>query len=112
VTIEAGRSFDGHVLTSADARWLYTPETDAQGQGWLAVRELDTLRKAADWLTHSIDPHHLVLDADGDCCWRTAASHATRRAASATSTAWRRRWCTSMRATAACAASGDWTTRG
>jgi len=65
-TIEGeGRSFDGHVIASADGRWLYTGETDAHGQGWLSVRERTSFRKADEWRTHGIDPHQMVLDAQG-----------------------------------------------
>jgi hypothetical protein len=63
---DSGRSFDGHALASADGQWLYTGETDARGDGWLAVRARDTLRKADQWRTHGIDPHQMVLDGQGD----------------------------------------------
>ena len=59
------RRFDGHALRSADGRWLYTPETAPDGQGWLSVRDADTLRQEAAWPTGGVDPHHLLLDAQG-----------------------------------------------
>lgn len=60
-----GRRFDGHALRSADGRWVYTPETAPDGQGWLSVRDAHTLRQEAAWPTGGIDPHHLLLDAQG-----------------------------------------------
>ncbi len=57
--------FAGHVLSSADGRWLYTTETDAHSGGWIAVRERHSLRKVDEWPTHGIDPHQLVLDGEG-----------------------------------------------
>jgi len=60
------RSFDGHVSGSADARWLYTTETDRQtGQGWVSVRDARSLAKVAQWPTHGIDPHQMAIDAQG-----------------------------------------------
>jgi hypothetical protein len=61
----SGRSFDGHALASADGAWLYSGETDAQGRGWIGVRERTSLRKLDEWRTQGIDPHHMLLDADG-----------------------------------------------
>lgn len=61
----AGRRFDGHALASADGAWIYTPETDKAGQGWVTVRERDSLHKVDEWRSHGIDPHHLLLDAQG-----------------------------------------------
>ena len=61
-----GHRLDGHALTSADGTWLYTPQTDPQGRGWLALRDPRSLRTVDRWSTHGIDPHQLLLDADGD----------------------------------------------
>ncbi|HET9644211.1 MAG TPA: DUF1513 domain-containing protein, partial [Burkholderiaceae bacterium] len=67
ITDEAGtRRFDGHVAASVDGAWLYTTETDANsGRGWISVRERESLRKVDEWPTHGIDPHQLLLDAEG-----------------------------------------------
>ena len=60
------RTLAGHITTSADRQWLYTPETDSStGQGWVSVREHTTLRKVAEWPTHGIDPHQCLVDAQG-----------------------------------------------
>jgi hypothetical protein len=60
-----GRRIAGHVVASPDGQWLYTTETDALSGGWIGVRERRSLRKVAEWSTHGIDPHQLVLDAEG-----------------------------------------------
>ena len=57
---------DGHALASADGAWLYTPQTDRQGRGWLAVRDRRTLRTQDRWPTHGVDPHQLLLHPGGD----------------------------------------------
>lgn len=57
---------DGHVISSADGRWLYTTQTDPRtGQGWVAVRDRSTLATVDRWPTHGIDPHQLLLDGPG-----------------------------------------------
>ena len=57
----------GHVALSADGGHLYTTETDFRdGRGKVAVRDRRTLRKIAEWETHGIDPHQLLLDAHGN----------------------------------------------
>ncbi|MBK6593197.1 MAG: DUF1513 domain-containing protein [Burkholderiales bacterium] len=61
-----GRTLDGHVCASADGQWLYTAETSARsGQGWVSVRDSQTLRKVAQWRTYGVEPHQLLLDASG-----------------------------------------------
>jgi uncharacterized protein len=59
------RRLAGHVLESADGRWLYTTETDSAQDGWIGVRDRQSLRKVAEWPTHGVDPHQLVLDREG-----------------------------------------------
>jgi uncharacterized protein len=67
-----GHTLDGHAITSApsapsaDGAWIYTTQTDAQGRGWLAVRDSRSLRTVDRWSTLGIDPHQLLLDAEGD----------------------------------------------
>ncbi|WP_436135649.1 DUF1513 domain-containing protein [Acidovorax sp. LjRoot129] len=57
------RSFNGHVLASADGGQLYTTETDAEtGASSIVVRDARTLAKTAEWPTLGIDAHELVWD--------------------------------------------------
>ena len=61
------RSFNGHVLASADGQRLYTTETDAEtGASWVVVRDARTLAATAAWPTHGIDAHELVWDTRGN----------------------------------------------
>ncbi len=60
------RTFDGHVIASHDGQWLYTGETDRKtGAGWVSVRDARDLRKVAEHLTYGIDPHQILIDAEG-----------------------------------------------
>ncbi|MBV7543710.1 DUF1513 domain-containing protein [Acidovorax sp. sic0104] len=60
------RSFNGHVLASADGQRLYTTETDAEtGASWIVARDAGTLAPAAEWPTHGIDAHELIWDTRG-----------------------------------------------
>jgi hypothetical protein len=60
------RTLDGHVIASYDGRWLYTGETDRNtGAGWVSVRDAKNLRKVAEHRTHGIDPHQILVDAQG-----------------------------------------------
>ncbi|QTD46357.1 DUF1513 domain-containing protein [Ottowia testudinis] len=62
----ADRSFNGHAIFSADGARLFTTETDAAtGAGLIGVRDARSLRLLAEWPTHGIDPHELLLDAGG-----------------------------------------------
>ena len=64
--IEADRAFNGHVVSSPDGRTLYTTETDLEtGRGMIGVRDAASLEKIAEWPTHGMDPHELLLDVDG-----------------------------------------------
>lgn len=66
VWIEPDRAFNGHVVASRDARRLYTTETDLEtGAGLIGVRDAATLEKLAEWPTHGMDPHELLLDGEG-----------------------------------------------
>lgn len=57
------RSFNGHVIASADGARLFTTETDAEtGASWIGVRDTRTLQKIAEWPTHGIDAHELTWD--------------------------------------------------
>lgn len=58
------RTLNGHLLLSADGRWLYSSETDRRdGSGWIARRDARTLRCESAWPSHGLDPHQLLLDA-------------------------------------------------
>lgn len=64
--IESDRAFNGHVIASADGKTLYTTETNLEtGQGLIGRRDAVSLEKTAEWPTHGMDPHELLLDADG-----------------------------------------------
>jgi hypothetical protein len=75
--IEAGRAFNGHVITSPDGAILYTTETDlASGQGLIGLRHAASLEKFAEWPTHGMDPHELLLDSDGSLLVANGGIHA------------------------------------
>jgi hypothetical protein len=62
----AQRTLNGHVIASADGRWLYTTETDPiSGRGWVSVRDSGSLARVAQFETGGHDPHDLLLAADG-----------------------------------------------
>jgi hypothetical protein len=64
--IEPDRAFNGHVIASPDGKRLYTTETNLEtGQGLIGLRDAATLEKTGEWPTHGMDPHELLLDADG-----------------------------------------------
>ncbi len=66
VQAEGDRRLGGHVITSADGEHLYTTETDfGSGKGKIGVRDRHNLRKIAEWDTHGLDPHQLLLDGQG-----------------------------------------------
>jgi hypothetical protein len=45
---------------------LYTTETNLEtGQGLIGLRDAASLEKTGEWSTHGMDPHELLLDADG-----------------------------------------------
>ncbi|MBL8326151.1 MAG: DUF1513 domain-containing protein [Rubrivivax sp.] len=63
---EGKRTLNGHAHVSADGHWLFTSETDpADGRGYVAVRDLRTLRRIAEFDSGGIDPHDLSIGADG-----------------------------------------------
>lgn len=60
------RRFAGHVVAHADGATLLTAELDPRsGEGWIGVRDRQTLRKLDEWRSHGLEPHQLLLDADG-----------------------------------------------
>lgn len=63
---EGATRLNGHAVVSAKGDVLYTTETDMKsGRGRIGVRDRLTLRKLAEWDTHGIDPHQLLLDRAG-----------------------------------------------
>lgn len=57
---------NGHAIASADGELLYTTETDSStGKGKIGVRDRRSLRKIAEWDTHGLEPHQLLLDGRG-----------------------------------------------
>jgi hypothetical protein len=57
---------NGHAIVAAQGDVLYTTETDhGSGRGKIGVRDRQTLKKLAEWNTHGIDPHQLLLDHEG-----------------------------------------------
>ncbi len=62
----AATRLNGHAVVAASGDVLYTTETDQKtGRGKIGVRDRRTLRKLAEWDTHGIDPHQLLLDREG-----------------------------------------------
>lgn len=60
------RTLDGHVIASQDGQWLYTGETDRfSGEGWVSVRDARDLRRVAQFRSHGIDPHQILVADDG-----------------------------------------------
>lgn len=56
----------GHADTFARGDTLYTTETDYKtGRGRIGVRDRQTLRKLDEWDSHGIEPHQLLVDAQG-----------------------------------------------
>lgn len=64
--IEPDRTFNGHAWYATDGQTLCTSETDSEtGQGWIGVRDVNTLEKITEWPTHGMDPHELLTDTEG-----------------------------------------------
>lgn len=65
---EAGedRHFFGHAVYSADGRTLFVTENDIEsGQGLVTVRDAGDFRMLAEYRSHGIGPHELLLMPDG-----------------------------------------------
>jgi hypothetical protein len=59
-------SLNGHVVVGRKGDVIYTTETDQKtGRGLIGVRDRQTLKKLAEWETHGMEPHQVLLDADG-----------------------------------------------
>lgn len=65
--VDDDRRLNGHVLRAPpDAAegvgTVWTTETDqADASGWIGVRDADTLAKRAEWRTHGMDPHAMLV---------------------------------------------------
>ena len=65
-TTPRGRHLAGHGVFSRDGAWLYTPEHDYENiRGVIAVRDARTFDVVAELDTRGIDPHEVLLSADG-----------------------------------------------
>ncbi|MDR2332207.1 MAG: DUF1513 domain-containing protein [Burkholderiaceae bacterium] len=75
--MDEDRCFNGHVVlagdatvhahggTSGSAGILLTTETDLEdSQGCIGLRDARTLEKRAEWRTHGMDPHELIVLAE------------------------------------------------
>ena len=59
--VEDDRRFNGHMVVRADGQTLWTTETDLEDAGGLlAVRDVRSLEKTAEWPTHGRDPHQVL----------------------------------------------------
>ena len=57
---------NGHAIVSQRGDVIYTTETDRKsGRGMIGVRDRKSLKKLDEWDSHGIEPHQLLLDADG-----------------------------------------------
>lgn len=62
----APHTLGGHALLSADGSRLFTTETDPEtGEGWIGIRSPRTLARIGGFRSHGVDPHQMLLDADG-----------------------------------------------
>lgn len=59
------RCLCGHVVQATDGHWLCTEADTDDGSGLVVRRHRQTLETLAEWPTGGIDPHQLLLDADG-----------------------------------------------
>jgi uncharacterized protein len=58
--------FNGHAVTTPDGARLYATMTDAiSGRGWIGVHDAVTLEPIDAWASHGLEPHQLLLDAQG-----------------------------------------------
>ena len=57
---------NGHALTSLAGDVVFTSETDfASGRGRVGVRDRVTLKKIDEWDSGGLEPHQMLLDAEG-----------------------------------------------
>lgn len=61
-----GRTFSGHGIFSHDGRVLYATENDNDtGDGLIGIYDTAHWRRIGEMATHGIDPHEVILLADG-----------------------------------------------
>jgi uncharacterized protein len=64
--IENDRRFNGHAVRGSDNATIWTTETDLDSaQGLLGVRDPTSLERRAEWSTHGLDPHELLVLPEG-----------------------------------------------
>ncbi len=57
---------NGHVVVGVRGDVIYTTETDSKsGRGLIGVRDAKSLKKLAEWDSHGLEPHQLLLDDTG-----------------------------------------------
>ena len=57
---------NGHAIHNATGDLVFTTETDfASGRGRIGVRDRATLKKLDEWESGGLEPHQLLLDANG-----------------------------------------------
>lgn len=77
---EEGRTLGGHAVASEDGQWVYNTETSAvSGQGWLSVRDSRTLGKVAEFRTHGVEPHQVLIGLRGELMVANGGIHRTDR---------------------------------
>src|SRR5574343_596277 len=58
---------NGHAIHGLSGDVLFTTETDyASGQGRIGVRDRISLKKLDEWASGGLEPHQVLLDADGN----------------------------------------------
>ena len=66
IETSANALLNGHALTGAGGDVVFTSETDfASGRGVVGVRDRVTLRKIDEWDSGGLEPHQILLDAEG-----------------------------------------------
>lgn len=57
---------NGHAILSQRGDVIFTTETDSKsGRGKIGVRDRQSLKKLDEWESHGMEPHQLLLDAEG-----------------------------------------------
>jgi hypothetical protein len=88
---------------------IYTTETDSKtGRGRIGVRDARSLKKLAEWDSHGLEPHQLLLDDTGHLMIANGGIPRTPNDKSTICTAWSHRWSGSTARAAACYANGRW----
>lgn len=57
---------NGHAISGQRGDVIFTTESDSKnGRGKIGVRDRKSLKKLDEWESHGMEPHQLLLDADG-----------------------------------------------